>query len=125
MTRLVIAAVCLVAVLVAAWQIDRRATLRAEAVAADRVATARESVAAAHAANATNLEAILQLRAALQACQAARVYDVAMERATLAALRDDLGRLEAAAATATARRQALHAGECRTWAEQPACGVMP
>jgi hypothetical protein len=74
------------------------------------------------AANATNQDTIKRLQGAQAQCEAGRIADQAAQARAMA----DRERAATASAQAFARARAeldaLHAGRCASWANEPACG---
>ena len=122
MTRIYILLGCLVLVFGAAWFIDHSAYRRGMAEGNRKAELAQGALLAAIDINTSGAEVIDRLRASLKACINDNARDVRTAQAASEAARADADRIAAELAEQNAKRLALQAGECRSWAEQAACG---
>lgn len=105
------------------WAHHERAIGRAQDAA--KIVAISAQLTEAQSANRSNADAIKALQEANHQCEAGRLAD---QSAQVAALKDrDIAqaKLSKDAAAARTKLQALLAGRCKAWADQPACGVMP
>jgi hypothetical protein len=77
----------------------------------------------AQSANRSNNDAIKALQQANHACEAGRLADQDAQKKALQDRDTAQAKLSKDAAAARATLQALLAGRCKAWADQPACGV--
>lgn len=122
MTRIYILLGCLALVFGAAWFIDHSAYKRGMAEGNRKAELAQGALLAAIDINTSGAEVIDRLRASLKSCIDDNARDVRTARAASEAARADADRIAAELAEQNARRIAQHSGECRSWAEQAACG---
>jgi hypothetical protein len=105
------------------WAHHQRAIGRAQDAA--KIVAISAQLTEAQSANRSNADAIKALQEANHQCEAGRLAD---QSAQAVALKDrDIAqaKLSKDAATARTKLQALLAGRCKAWADQPACGVTP
>ena len=122
MTRIYILLGCLALVFGAAWFIDHSAYKRGMAEGNRKAELAQGALLAAIDINTSGAEVIDRLRASLKSCIDDNARDVRTAQAASEAARADADRIAAELAEQNARRIAQQSGECRSWAEQPACG---
>jgi len=105
------------------WDHRERQIGRDESAA--QITTLNGQLADAQSANRSNADAIKALQSANHQCESGREAD---REAQATALKDRdavAAKLNKDAAAARATLQALLAGRCKDWAQQPACGVTP
>lgn len=122
MTRIYILLGCLALVFGAAWFIDDSAYKRGMAEGNRKAELAQGALLAAIDINTSGAEVIDRLRASLKSCIDDHARDVRTARAASDAAQAEADRIAAELAEQNARRIAQQSGECRSWAEQPACG---
>lgn len=122
MTRIYILLGCLALVFGAAWFIDHSAYKRGMAEGNRKAELAQGALLAAIDINTSGAEVIDRLRASLKSCIDDNARDVRTARAASDAAQAEADRIAAELAEATQKRVAQQAGECRSWAEQAACG---
>lgn len=122
MTRIYILLGCLVLVFGAAWFIDDSAYKRGMAEGNRKADAANAVLNAAIDINTSGAEVIDRLRASLKSCIDDNARDVRTAQAASDAAQAEADRIAAQLAEQNAKRLAQQAGECRSWAEQAACG---
>jgi hypothetical protein len=121
-TRIYILLGCLALVFGAAWFIDHRAFARGQADGLERANRAAAALDAALDINTQGAEVVDRLRAALAQCHEQNKVDVRTALEVSDAAQAEADRIAAQLAEQNAKRLAMQAGECRSWAEQAACG---
>lgn len=122
MTRIYIIIGALLALAAAVWTLDSSAYKRGAAAGDARAKAAEDALKAAQDANKDGTDLAARLRSALAQCHEQNKVDVRTAQAASDAARADADRIAAELAGQNAKRLALQAGECRSWAEQAACG---
>lgn len=122
MTRIYILLGCLALVFGAAWFIDDSAYKRGMAEGNRKADAANAVLNAAIDINTSGAEVIDRLRASLKSCIDDNARDVRTAQAASDAAQAEADRIAAQLAEQNAKRLAQQAGECRSWAEQAACG---
>jgi chromosome condensin MukBEF ATPase and DNA-binding subunit MukB len=103
------------------WAHHERAIGRAQEQA--QITDLQTRLTEAQSANRSNDDAIKALQAANHLCEAGRIADQAAQTKALQDRDTAQAKLSKDAATARSKLQALLAGRCKAWADQPACGV--
>jgi len=105
------------------WAHHERAIGRDEDAA--KIAAISAQLVEAQSANRSNNDAIKALQEANHQCEAGRIADKDAQTKALQDRDAAQVKLSKDAANARATLQALLAGRCKAWADQPACGVSP
>lgn len=119
----IILALALLFTAIAVFAEHERAIGRAQDAAT--ITSLKAQIGVAQAVNASNVDTVHKLQASLQQCEAGRTLDQKLTADAKDAYDKQLKTLLSGARDASARTAQLLAGDCKVWAQQPACGVVP